>query len=473
MGKKTTVKMEYKDTWIDINIPIDATIIQYKAKHFPEIPVHKNPEQAIRKALENPIAMPTIGELVSKDSKVTIAFDDPVKNPQPIKIIIPIVIRSLLKAGVNEKDITLVCANGAHCMWRPYEMKAHLGPELYKRFRPYGWREGRIINHDCSDGTVDFGETELGDEVDYNKVLKESDQLIYIGTVIPLPYGGYMGQGIVIGLASMRTLKSIHSYDVYKSSKVLLGDSDPERNIYRKHKLAIHKQIERSTGKRVFYVDALMGPGAQIMDVFAGHVPELEKVEYPAANKYFSVEVEQADIVVTGLPYTGMYDTSDNPGQASNAISVPLRMWRNKPLLKENGVIISLGQCIGKISERRPGDEKALKLYRQCFGAEDFYDYVDSFCNDEELLYQYRNEYAYSPIHSVFMMANIDTLQKVARHRIIAGNVNPSLIREMGGIPAHNFDEAFSIAKSMVGADPHVLVLPNYNHDPKMVFDVV
>ena len=227
-----------------------------------------------------------------------------------------------------------------------------------------------------------------------------------MGTVYPVPYGGYSGQGAVIGLASTRALRSLHSYEVFRTSGVLHADYRPDKNVYRKHKLAVHEKIESDTGKKIFYVDALTGPQQQIVNVFAGHVPDLEKVEYSEADTYYVVRVPQADIVVVGLHHTLDYDTSDNPGSACNYVTRPARAWIGKPLL-------------------------------------------------------------------IFLMANIEPMQKVASRTIIAGDVNPGVIREMGALPARNFDEALAQAKGLVGGNPDILVLPHYYHDPKPIFEVV
>jgi nickel-dependent lactate racemase len=472
MTKKVT--MEYKDTWTEIVVPETARVLRYGTPEFPEIPIHPNPEKAVREALENPIEMERLPDLVKRGSKVTIAFDDPIKHPElSLRIIIPIVVEELLKAEVREEDITLLCAIGAHCKLRRSELKALLGSEVYGRFRPFDWREGRIVNHDCLEGNVYLGETSLGDEVEYNRAVVEADQLIYVGTVYPVPYGGYSGQGVAIGLASARALNSLHSYEIFRTPPVLHGDYRPERNIYRKHKLAAHDKVESATGKKIFYVDALTGPGQKIVDVFAGHVPDLEKVEYSEADKYFVVRVPQADIVVVGLHHTLDYDTSDNPGSASNYIARPARAWLNKPLLSENGVIIALGQCTGALSTRRPGDPEAFRLYRDCFSVSELYDYSDAFCSNPEYVRKYRYEYAYSPIHSIFLMANIEPMQKVASRTIIAGEVKPGAVREMGATPARNFNEALAQATEIVGKEADILVLPSYYRDPKPIFDVI
>jgi nickel-dependent lactate racemase len=472
MGKR--VKIEYKDDWTEISVPESSRMLQYGTEEFPEIPVHPEPGKAVREALKNPIGMEGIPDLVKRGSKVTIAFDDPIKHPEPsLRVIIPIVVEELRNAGVREEDITLLCAVGAHCKLRPHEFRALIGLESYDRFRPFDWKDGRLASHDCLDGNVYLGDTELGDEVDYNRAVAEADQVIYIGTVYPVPYGGYAGQGAVIGLASTRALRSLHSYDIFRTSGVLHADYRPDKNIYRKHKLAVHEKIESATGKRIFYVDALTGPQQKIVKVFAGHVPDLENEEYTEADKYYVVRVPQVDIVVVGLHYTLDYDTSDNPGSASNYVTRPARAWRNKPLLRDNGVVIALGQCTGAFSPRRPGDPEAFKLYGECCSVKELYDYFDAFNNKPEYVYKYRYEYTYSPIHSIFLMANIEPMQKVATRTIIAGDVNPGVVREMGASPARNFDEAMARAMEIAGRNPDILVLPRYYRDPKPIFEVI
>lgn len=472
-----SVKIEYKESWTEISVPKRAEIVQYGTPTFPEIPIHPNSEKAVREALENPTGMNKIPDLVKKGDKVTIAFDDPIKfslleRPDPITIVIPIVVEELLKAGVNEEDITLLCASGGHCKWRPSELRAHLGAKLYDRFCPFDGGKGRILSHDCTQGNVYLGETDLGDQVEYNSVVEETDQLVYVGTVCPLPFGGYSGQGVVVGLSGRKALDSHHSYEVFKTKESLHADYRPEKNLFRKHKLAIHKKIEDVTGKQIFYVEAIPGPEQKIVSVFAGHVPELEKKEYPEADNYFKIKVPQVDILIIGLPYELGYDKSDNPGIACGSASRPLRMCRNKPLLREGGVVIVLGQCKGFISGRRPGDSEALRLFRNCFVHKELYEYSDAFWNNAEYLHKYRYEYAYSPIHSILACGDVAFLWKLTRETIFTGEVNPGVIREMGLTPARKFDEAFAKATEIVGKDANILVLPSYFHDPKPVFEV-
>jgi hypothetical protein len=70
-------------------------------------------------------------------------------------------------------------------------------------------------------------------------------------------------------------------------------------------------------------------------------------------------------------------------------------------------------------------------------------------------------------------MANIEPMQRVASRTIIAGDVSPGVVREMGALPARNFNEAMARAMEIAGRNPDILVLPRYYRDPKPIFEVI
>ncbi len=473
MVQAKTVQMRYSTAWMDIQVPDTATVLEYGTDAFPEIVVHPDPMQAVRDALRHPTGAPPLPDLACAGQHVAIAFDDSFKSTDANRYVIPIIIEELTKAGVREEDIELVAAVGGHRKCMPLELREQLlGPELYRRFCPLDGGASRIRNHDCTEGNVYLGVSDLGDHVEHDRILQEADLVIYAGSIKPLGFGGYSGQGVSIGLAGARSLDSLHSHAVYKTREALNGECDPKKNIYRAHKLAVHRKIEEATGKRVFYVDTLMGPNHRTVKAYAGYVPELEQVEYPDADELFLVDVPQFDIVVNGVPHDLSYDTSDNPGTLGVSSQV-LRMARNKPLLRDGGVLISLGQCRGIISKHRPADHEALQLLRDCYDLEEFFSHSDYFWSHPEYLRAYKYHYAFSPKHSIFMCGDAAHHWKLTRKSIIVGDVIPGLIREHGLTPARTFDEALHIARETVGkANPDILVLPRFFDDPRPVFNV-
>ena len=468
--KKVTV--QYANTWKEISVPDSATVLRYGTPEYPEMTLHPDPQAAVRSALANPIGMEPLADFVRPGNTVTIAFDDGFKHPVPLKTIMPILLEELNRIGVPDEKIDLVCAVGGHRKCTVFELRNLLGDAVFDRFCPFDGATSRIRNHDCIDGNVFLGVTEYGDHVEYDHALVDSDHLIYVGTIKPLGFGGYAGQGVSIGLASHRTLDSLHAYSIYKTLDVLHAEYLPEKNIYRQHKLATHALIEKVTGKRVFYVDALVGPGNGIIDIFAGHVPELEKVEYPRADENYVVDVPQFDIVVNGVAHDLGYDTSDNPG-CLGTFSQVLRMAQNRPLLRDGGALISLAQCRGIISKHRPADHEALQLFRECFDVEEFFMHRDYFANHPEYVRAYKHHYAFSPKHSIMMCADAAHHWKLTAASIVAGDVLPGLIREHGLTPAPDFDAALKIAIDVVGKkNPDIPVLPRFFADPRPVFSV-
>ena len=103
---------------INANLPEDAAIY-YAPPHIPGIKKPDTPE-AVKKALENPLGMPSLRELVNSKSKVLIAFDDncqpfpATKKPDIRQIIIETLLSQLYSYGVQKENIRLICAVALH-----------------------------------------------------------------------------------------------------------------------------------------------------------------------------------------------------------------------------------------------------------------------------------------------------------------------------------------------------------------------
>jgi len=82
--------------------------------------------------------------------------------------------------------VYLLSGNGNHCKWTDNQFRSYFGDKICKRFRPLG-SASRLLNHDCHDPEQlkYMGVSELGDYVEYNKLLVEADLFLYLGTVMP------------------------------------------------------------------------------------------------------------------------------------------------------------------------------------------------------------------------------------------------------------------------------------------------
>lgn len=462
-----TVKVDYFDKKMDINVPEDAIVLESSPP-----PGHPNPEQLVRDALANPLGMPRISELVKPGDKVTIAFDDPCRPALPRQIIIPILLEELNKAGVPDENITLLSANGTHRKFTKEELRKYLGPAVFDRF----WAKGsatRVLNHDCADpdGLVYLGVSERGDYVEYNKLLATSDLFIYSGTVQSSNWGGMTGCGVIIGLAGARSMRSTHSYDVVADPRSCNGDH--RVMLYRKHKDAIMDQIEKAIGKKVFYVDAVLGAGAQMVGVYAGHYKAIQEPAWAQVESLYRVKVPQADVVVVGIPQHLLYGDSHNPMMCVTGVCTAPRHWVNKPLVREGGVVIGLAKFSGIINERsHPSYPEVMDIFDKCFTAEEMYDYEDEYLYRPDLVFKYLHCYGYHPIHPFWLFYENKYMLEHASKVIFAAPENPGMVRKLGCTPAKDFDTAFAMAKQIVGNNPRVVVLPTFWSKPRMQFFV-
>ena len=76
-----------------------------------------------------------------------------------------------------------------------------------------------------------MGKSTLGDAVEHNRILLDADLVIYSGSVLPLVWGGYSGTGVVVGLASPRSIYCHHRLDVIDLTRfqnsILYAMGDP------------------------------------------------------------------------------------------------------------------------------------------------------------------------------------------------------------------------------------------------------
>lgn len=207
------IAFEYGQGLMEANLP-DNTDVFIPGETVADPQYLKNIEEETIKSILNPIGVPSISRQVQKGSKVTIVFPDRVKGgvqeTSHRKISIPIIIEEFLKAGVEKKDIKLICSNGLHRKNTREEIKSLLGETVFNEF----WWTNQIVNHDSEDWSklVDLGHDEMGNPVIMNREVFESDLAVLIGHVLGNPYGGYSGgyKHCATGITHWKSIASHH-----------------------------------------------------------------------------------------------------------------------------------------------------------------------------------------------------------------------------------------------------------------------
>ena len=461
------------DKQVEITVPDSATVMQ--AAHRPDHPPLEDLAKAVRQALDFPMGMPSLPELVGPGSKVAIAFDDPLKYG-PKFFVVPILLEVLERAWVRGEHITLVSANGTHDRPPKEDFKGLyrgrypvLPDDVVDKF----WPE-RFMNHDAQDPDllVDMGQSSLGDLVEHNRILVDSDLVIYSGSVMPLIWGGYSGEGVVVGLGSARSISSHHKFSVIGSEGST--HSDPRTHEFRRHKDAILDRIEAFTGKKIFFINGVPTALGGWAGFFAGHYRAIQEAQWQCADQQHLYPANQADLIIAGVGPYFFYGDTRNPIINMVAVTTIMRSWKSKPILRQGGVVILITKCDGHIdAAKHPSYGQALEWFKEEGSAAAVEEkYFERLIQDENFLRKYHANNAYHPVHPVWLFNENQYALDHAGKIIFATAENPEAPGRIGAEYAANFKEALANALDFLGPNPRILVLPNYFSRIPMIFDV-
>ena len=190
-----TYRLELDPGW-------DVTVIRK-----PEMPLLADPVGAVRAALAAPVGARPQAEAARGANSACILVCD-ITRPVPNGLFLPLLVRTLMDAGIPADAITVLVATGLH---RPNE-----GDELAELVGdPWVMQTVRVLNHFARNDAdhVDLGATSRGTPVKLDRRFVEADVRIATGLVEPHFMAGYSGGRKVIapGVAHKDTITTFHS----------------------------------------------------------------------------------------------------------------------------------------------------------------------------------------------------------------------------------------------------------------------
>lgn len=249
-----------------------------------------DPQEEIRRALGHPLDTPTVSEIVRPGEKVLILVDDHTRVT-PVALILPHLLEQLGSSGVQDADVTLMIANGAHRLSSDAEVRRKVGEYVYERYR--------IVQHRCNDerNQVYLGLTSRGTPVWVNRLVVETDRCFGIGHIDPSTFAGYAGGNklLVPGIASLDTIDANHSL-------VALG--------FRQHgRVDVPCRLDIEEAASLVRVDMLVNTvlrqDRRIARVFAGSPGSVFREGVRLARQVYEVACpSEVDVAITsGYPY--------------------------------------------------------------------------------------------------------------------------------------------------------------------------
>lgn len=460
------LSFEYGQGLMDAELP-DNTDIFVPGETVPDPPYLEDPVAVTRESLLHPLGMPPISELAKPGMKAVIVFPDRVKGgEQPTshrKVSIPLVLEELDKAGVEKKDVLLLCSNGLHRKNTKEEILGVLGHKIFDEF----WYTGQIINHDSEDWDhlVDLGTTEAGDPVILNKYVYDADIAILIGHTQGNPYGGYSGgyKHCTTGLSHWRSIASHHVPQVmHRDDFVPVSGHSLMRTKF--DEIGMH--MEKCMGKKFFCCDAVTDTKSRQIEINSGDAGEVQRVSWKMADKrtYVKWAKKKYDVVVFGMPQYFHYGDGmgTNPIMMMQALSA--QIIRHKRVLSDKCVFIVSSVCNGFFhDELFTGYRQVWEMFQKdrMNTLPDMNRYSEYFATNPEYIRMYRYCNAFHPFHSFSMISCGHLAEEHTSAIYIVGAEEPGYARSMGLKTRATFEEALADAKrKYVGENPNILALP-------------
>jgi hypothetical protein len=459
---------EYGQGVMSAELPDDTDVFipGVTVKDPPCIPQDRLKEETL-KSIRNPIGMDPLSKLAHRGSKCVIVFPDRVKGgEQPTshrKTAIPLILQELYDAGVEKKDILLLCSNGLHRKNTEQEIRGILGDALFQEF----WPGHQIINHDSEDydHLVDLGATKRGDPVLMNKYVFDADVAVLIGHVQGNPYGGYSGgyKHCSTGITHWRSIASHHVPQVMHRD-----DFTPVNNtsLMRTKFDEIGMHMEERMGKKFFCCDAVLDTASRQIAIFSGYAKDLQPIAFAEADKrtYVHWAKKKYDVMVFGMPQFFHYGEGmgTNPVMMMQAISA--QVIRHKRIMSDRCVILCSSLCNGYFhDELWPYTREMMEMFQhdRMNVLPDMNRYGELFATNEEYIRKYRYGNAFHPFHGFSMISCGHIAEMNTSAIYIVGAQEPGYARAMGMKTRATFEEALADAKKKyVGENPNILALP-------------
>ncbi|MBI1785032.1 DUF2088 domain-containing protein [Candidatus Sumerlaeota bacterium] len=414
------------------------------------LPPVKDLDATVRDALDHPLGLPPISGLVKPGSRVTIAFDDPtVMSFGPVRgVVIRELLRRLESAGVDRRNVTLICANSLHRKFPHDELALLLGKDLVREFSE------QLICHDAEDADqiVYLGKTSGGYDVEISRYVAESDLTVYINASHNRGFtGGW--KSVCVGLSTYRSIRHHHTPD---------GMSMSIHN-NRMHEMLneMGALLESKIPGRIMKVDTLLANPFTVAKMFAGTVWEtrrevmkdLEKL-YPARR---SLSAEKFEVVVYGVPAYSPYSVYASMNPMLTLISSGLGYLGGmiEAVGKPGCTVIMVTPCPDewdRVHHAAYPDvwENVLTKTRDPY--EIARDYSEKYATHEALIEKYRTGYSFHPIHGILATYPLKRLKHVGKV-FVAGIENPAIARRLGFEPTATVEEAIRRAEEIHGAD--------------------
>ena len=314
------IKMDYGRTGLPIEVPEDADV-------FPntQLPAVRDEPAAIRAALNDPIGLPPLRQLIKPGMRVVIVHTD-ITRATPNNRLLPVILDILEAQGIHREDITLLNGLGTHRKQSSEALRQLLGKEITENYN--------CQQHDAFDDSqlVSLGKSSFNHPLSINRTLMAADLKILTGFIEPHFFAGYSGgpKAILPGVAGAKSIHANHSPEMIAHPKA-------DFNVTFGNPIWEEMKEAASLVDNTFLVNVTLDQERRITGVFAGDVIAAHKAgcEFLQKSSIFPIS-EPYDLVVTS---NSGYPLDQNLYQCVKGLAAAKRAVR------KGGAILLVAGC--------------------------------------------------------------------------------------------------------------------------------
>ncbi|HEV2418336.1 MAG TPA: nickel-dependent lactate racemase [Terriglobia bacterium] len=252
-----------------------------------------DPQAAIERALDSPVAGPPLARLAAGKESAAISVCD-ITRPVPNRDILPLVFARLEAAGIARDNIAVLIATGLHRPASDSEIREICGESVARNYRVLNHHAREISEHQC------LGKTHSGTPVYIDSRFVAADMHITVGFIEPHLMLGFSGGRKLVapGLAAVETISVLHSPKFMRDARATEGSID--ENPLHHELLEIARMARHDFMIDVSLTQSRAQASRSIAGVFAGEPVEAHRagVEFVARAMLETIE-EPADAVIT------------------------------------------------------------------------------------------------------------------------------------------------------------------------------
>jgi nickel-dependent lactate racemase len=279
------VRIDFPYPGYEAIAPVEVPDANLMGVFTPESVSGIDEDRVLRDAFAHPIEAPPLRETVSPGDRVLILIDDATRATPTAKVL-PAVLDELHAGGVPDERIELLQSPGTHRPMNEDELKEKLG-SLFGRYRVH---EHRYLDKST---LHDFGTTSDGTPVTANRLLREFDFVLGVGSIVPHRVKGFSGGAKIVfpGVSGPEMMdRNQWEASMHMSVTVMGVPENPMR--------LRMEEAARLAGLR-YIVNVVYDVQRRIAGCFVGDVVAAHRAGCLVARKVYGVHLPtRADIVL-------------------------------------------------------------------------------------------------------------------------------------------------------------------------------